>query len=206
MLRQVLIIDAVLSIAQVNRREAGRNIGTLVLGTVMRHETQPVLLIVMHGVVTNIQGQTHDEERSLTFSEEHHALRAVLQITDVLDVVGGADLQPSPVEHEVEVRRLILELARDVYTLALNVLLTLTIASLNIDGFQVVIKEPFRELDCGRRRVENGVRFSRLDVVSLQVWHSVVVQKGAKCETLAASRPEQVIFQLDVHHFIRIFH
>lgn len=95
---QVAVVSARLGIAEVNRREARREVWAILSRAHMRHEAQPVVGVVMDRIVALIDGKSHDEEWRLALQEQHHALGAILLRTDVLHVVLGIHLQPGSVE------------------------------------------------------------------------------------------------------------
>jgi len=105
MVFKIIVVGELDGVTQVDTWVAGGVVGALLVGADMWHETNPALRVVVDGVVTGVEGQSHDKEGDvilLVSRDEHEALRAIFAITDVHNVVLWAHLKPGLVEQEVE--------------------------------------------------------------------------------------------------------
>ncbi len=70
----------------------------------MRGPADGASLRIVHGVVVNEDGHAENVHSDVTWGKEQDALRSVLTLTDIEDVVFGGNLDPSIVNQEVDTR------------------------------------------------------------------------------------------------------
>lgn len=158
----------------------------------MGRETELSAAIIVHTVVTNVEGQAKDDEWGLTSLQQDHAFSSFF--INFHDVVTRLNRQPPTLKHEMQIWHLV-GAFREKKAIA-------GIVARDPCENQYLADERIEErvghLDRWRRGVENRVDFTIFDVGCLKVRHRVTVREISKGESLARSRPEEIIHETNV--------
>lgn len=137
----------------------------------------------MDSVVVHIEGQSHNEERSLTLAQKKNTDGSVLVITDVDHVVLGLDGNPFVLEMEVDVGEVVVALGDNV-SLRKFVLIT---SHLVVEFDEEVAKEGRREDNSTCASIKDGVSGTFIDgsLFTLDATPGPLVLGRADGETIA---------------------